>query len=950
MKTRFVTEDKPDIIAITEVLPKNARYLVNKAELSLEGYEMFPGNFPETGTRGILLFVKNELGAVEVESGSRFKESVWVKINLRGNDKLLVGCIYKSPSSSEENLSLMNDMIRNINSTQVYSHVLVVGDFNFPDIDWNTWNSRDRFCQEFIESLRDSYLEQMVEKPTRFRINQNPSVLDLILVNDSNAIQSIDYLSPVGNSDHSVLRFAYNCYIELENENAAKLNYFKGEYEGMREALSCDWTEALANMSTEEMVNTFTDKITEAMNKYIPRKRRRKKGNTPLGPEAVKCIRRKHRLWTRYMETREQSTYREYCKARNKVKSVIAKDRKKRERNIAESAKSNCKNFWSYINSKRKTRSGVAELHTKSSGKVNVASTDEDKAEVLGEFFSSVFTIESDEEYPEMDTITPSVPFDNSKFETKDVNKLLKSLDTSKSPGPDQIHPKVLNELADVIDVPLCIIFNSSFESGTVPEAWKVGQISALFKKGDKKSASNYRPVSLTSVICKTMEKLVRQRITKYMDSNNLFSNRQFGFISGRSTSLQLLNVLDQWTEALDNNETIDAIYMDFMKAFDKVPHKRLIHKLRSYGISEQSCTWVESFLSQRKQRVHLNGKFSRWHGVTSGIPQGSVLGPILFVIFINDLPNSVSSTTYLFADDTKLYRNIKVEDDRTILQEDLDSLFDWSAQWLLKFHPDKCKVLKIRNKRKVVDDRSYTMKTYEGSVTSLEIVEGEKDIGVNVDSHLTFEKHMATQINKANQMVGIIRRSFKYMDYATFALLFKALVRPHLEYANSVWCPYRKKNIDAIENVQRRATKMLPNLSTLSYPDRLRKLKLPSLRFRRLRGDMIETFKILSGIYDKRVTGEMFELTPRDSTTRGHQYKLVKRRCRLDQRKNYFTNRVVDTWNNLPESVVSAKNCQNIWKPTGQSVGEPSNVIRSQRKPAINQETVYAADRFRLM
>ena len=134
------------------------------------------------------------------------------------------------------------------------------------------------------------------------------------------------------------------------------------------------------------------------------------------------------------------------------------------------------------------------------------------------------------------------------------------------------------------------------------------------------------------------------------------------------------------------------------------------------------------------------------------------------------------------------------------------------------------------------------------------------------------------------------------------------ALVRPHLEYANSVWCPYRKKDIDAIENVQRRATKMLPNLSTLSYPDRLRKLKLPSLRFRRLRGDMIETFKILSGIYDERVTGEMFELTPRDSTTRGHQYKLVKRRCRLDQRKNYFTNRVVDTWNNLPESVVSAK------------------------------------------
>ena len=374
------------------------------------------------------------------------------------------------------------------------------------------------------------------------------------------------------------------------------------------------------------------------------------------------------------------------------------------------------------------------------------------------------------------------------------------------------------------------------------------------------------------------------------------------------------------------------------------------IYKLRSYGISEQTCKWVESFLSERKQRVHLNGKFSRWHGVTSGIPQGSVLGPILFVIFINDLPNSVMSTSYLFADDTKLYRSIKEESDRTILQKDLDSLFDWSTQWLLKFHPDKCKVIRVRNKRKVVDDRSYTMKTYEGSETSLEIVDGEKDIGVYVDPHLTFEKHMSTQINKANQMVGLIRRSFRYMDYATFALLFKALVRPHLEYANSVWCPYRKKDIEAIENVQRRATKMLPNLSNLSYTERLRKLKLPSLRFRRLRGDMIETFKILSGIFDKRVTEEMFELTPIDSSTRGHKYKIVKQRCRLDQRKNYFTNRVVDTWNNLPESVVSAKTVKSfenrldkVWEnhPMLYDYNEDRHQPGSSLRSRINQTDV---------
>ena len=250
--------------------------------------------------------MKKELGAVEVGSDSRFKESVWVKINLKGNAKLLVGYIYNS----------------NINSKQEYSHVLVVGDFNLPDIDWTTWNYRDRFGQDFIESLCEYYLEQMVDKSTRFRINENPSVLDLILVNDSNAIQSIDYLSPVGNSDHSVLRFSYKCYIELANENVSKLNYFKGDYEGMSKALDCDWSELLVDKSTEEMVDIFIDIITEVMHKNIPRKHHRRKGKTPLGPEAVKCIRKKHRLWTRYMETREPSTYREYCKARNKVNSV----------------------------------------------------------------------------------------------------------------------------------------------------------------------------------------------------------------------------------------------------------------------------------------------------------------------------------------------------------------------------------------------------------------------------------------------------------------------------------------------------------------------------------------------------------------------------------------------------------------------------------------------------
>jgi len=393
------------------------------------------------------------------------------------------------------------------------------------------------------------------------------------------------------------------------------------------------------------------------------------------------------------------------------------------------------------------------------------------------------------------------------------------------------------------------------------------------------------------------MEKLIRKRIVDHMNSNDLFSDKQFGFIGARSTNLQLLRVMDHWTSILDQGGEIDTIYTDFMKAFDKVPHKRLIYKLEKYGISKQTCKWVQNFLTNRKQRVQVYGSYSQWHDVTSGIPQGSVLGPILFVVFINDLPKCVNSSVFMFADDTKIYREISTKNDQLILQDDLNKLFEWSNKWLLKFHPDKCKILQISTKTPEI--RSYTMPKYEGGLVSLERVENEKDVGVTINSKLKFDEHIQNQVNKANKMMGLIRRSFKFLDFRSFRLLFKSIVRPHLEYASSVWSPSKIKDIDSIENVQRRATKMLPKLKDKSYEERLKLIKLPTLKFRRLRGDMIETYKILNNIYDKRTTVGIFTLNT--NTNRGHPLKLLKQRCARDIRKNFFSNRIVNIWNNLP-------------------------------------------------
>ena len=251
-----------------------------------------------------------------------------------------------------------------------------------------------------------------------------------------------------------------------------------------------------------------------------------------------------------------------------------------------------------------------------------------------------------------------------------------------------------------------------------------------------------------------------------------------------------------------------------------------------------------------------MNGQNSGWQDVTSGIPQGSVLGPVLFVIFINDLPLSLkSSEGFMFADDTKIFKIITRPEHQAELQEELYSMEDWSDAWLLGFNLDKCIKMHIGPNKKPYDYELH------GEILSTE--KKEKDIGVNIDEDLTFEPHILEKIKKANQMCGMIRRNFEFLDAEIFPLLYKTVVRPHLEYAVSVWAPHKIELIKKIEGVQRRATKYLPGMKDLSYPERLRKLKLPTLMYRRLRGDLIETYKILKPIYDSNVRPVLTKLNP---------------------------------------------------------------------------------------
>ena len=352
--------------------------------------------------------------------------------------------------------------------------------------------------------------------------------------------------------------------------------------------------------------------------------------------------------------------------------------------------------------------------------------------------------------------------------------------------------------------------------------------------------------------------------------------------------------------ECLDDRIPVDAVYLDFRKAFDTVSHKRLLCKLKSYGVHGQIFKWVEDFLSNRTQYVSVNGNNSNRIPVTSGVPQGSVLGPTLFIYFINDLPDIVDCDIRIFADDTKIYLPIHSKSDSENLQTNINYMLEWSDRWLLRFNCEKCKILHIGKNN---PNYEYVMKD-NNKIVNLETTICEKDLGVYVDSNLNFEHHINVTIRKAKNIAFLILRNFHFKSPYIMVPLFKALIRPILEYGNVVWSPYMRKDINAIEEVQRFYTKRIIGMNNLEYEDRLSKLKLPSLEFRRLRGDMIEVFKITNGMYDVRTTNNFFELC--DSMTRSNGKKLTKPQVSFKPFQEFFTNRIINVWNGLPSDIVN--------------------------------------------
>ena len=480
------------------------------------------------------------------------------------------------------------------------------------------------------------------------------------------------------------------------------------------------------------------------------------------------------------------------------------------------------------------------------------------------------------------------------------VLKLLQNLKVDKAAGPDSLKPIVLKELRhEILDL-VSLIFQKSLNTGQVPTDWTKANVSPLYKKGDTSDPANYRPISLTCILCKLLEHVIASSLSTHFTKHNILYELQHGFRERRSCETQLIGLVDDISRSLSTGKQTDLILLDFSKAFDKVNHLKLLQKLQEHGASKQIVSWIQSFLIGRTQSVVVNGKMSDHVPVTSGVPQGSVLGPLLFLLYINDLPDSVTSQVRLFADDTAVYLTIASPTDCQKLQSDLLALESWEKHWDMEFNPSKCQVLHITRSKKPIQ-HVYTL---HGQ--NLTPVNDAKYLGVDISYDLTWNTHINRITTNSNRTLGFLKRNIRIKHEKVRSLAYKTLVRPQLEYASSVWSPHTQVNTHKLEMVQRRAIRWVKHDYSryTSVTDLQNTLGWSTLEKRRLDSKLIMFYKVYHNLVALPLP--FYLEVPTRLTRNIHPLGLRQPHVNADFHKFSFFPHTTVLWNRLPVHIAT--------------------------------------------
>lgn len=847
-----------DIIILTETWISDHHL---DAEIASSSWQITRFDRPGDGLGGgVLVAVKSNLPcssvSIDMTNLNTFtSQQCWVKIILDSKD-IYCGCFYlREHQSHEDYYNFINASTSVIDKMKTEDICFIFGDFNLRHIMWDKVDDDESFFEpsNITTDHQEKVLQFFAEKGLGQICNlQNRAgyVLDLVFTNalDNFELKEIDSIFNKSSVFHKCFDVKYlyafnnlNCnsvassktVFDFKNADFPKIT------EQLRElALDPNW-------SIDRQADHFIDQLSIAIETFVPKKVLTIRNKAPWHDSTYFRLKnRRNRDFKRWRSEGTEQLKSNFLQSREELEIYDEHSYEIYMRKAAEKIKQNSREFWKCLDYKRQTNGYPNSMSYNNVFKHN----NQDICKLFKDFFQSVYSepqaIQNDfNELPmSIDSLTDLT------LRRESLLKELQGLDLNKGPGPDGIPTIFLRNVSCYIVDPLLTIFNRSLKEGYFPSNWKTSNITPIFKNGDRSKVENYRGISMLSVIPKLFEKLVTEQIVEFLVGK--INEHQHGFHQGRSTTSNLSYYVSNLLLGMEHNKQVDAIYTDFSKAFDKVNHDILEIKLTKIGIRGDLLKWLKSYLSERTQKVKVNGFLSEAINVTSGVPQGSHLGPVLFNIFINDLTLNINYCNYLlYADDMKLYGNVNQISDTLLIQNDLNNISTWCTKNLMFLSVPKCNVISFSRRKDIISSN------YSIDNVILKKVSTIRDLGITLDNKINFNHHIDKMTNNARRTLAFVkRRSKEFKDPYVTKSLYCSLVRSKLEYASVVWNTDIENHISKIESVQkqfllfalrnlgwRRDTFILP-----SYGARLKLLNMDSLKDRRQNFDTMFAFDLI--------------------------------------------------------------------------------------------------------
>ena len=899
---------KFDVICLSETwFTKN----INPSDASIPGYQTpFRYDRPHDNHGGVAVYIKDSIPCsrrndLELET----VECVWIELHLKSK-RLLIGTFYRPPNASPIIYNLIENSIGKAIDTGI-ENILVTGDFNYDMLSPIPSRKVMQICRQYNMS-------QIISDPTHYT-ESSQSLLDIMLLsNPENVI-----LNGVGEPflDQNT---RYHCPIFcLLDIRTTKSYCFKrkiwkfneGNYDKIKSDLvATDW-ESLFENNVDMSVKNFTNHLTNLCTSNIPNKHVTIRQSEPpwIHNSLRRLMRRRKRAYDKAKRSNSPNDWNAYKKLRNETISGLRKSKQSYSEKLANDLKSDSlksSDWWKTLKSfiSQKQSSTIPPLKHND----NYTYGDDEKAEILNCFFVSQTCLNDKDKEPPHFINDGSLPcLENIVITTEEVKDTLSNLPVGKACGPDGVNNHVLKECATELSFPLSVLFNMSIKSKTFPTIWKEANVTPIFKKDDPSNPSNYRPISLLSTVGKVMEKIIFKHVFNYLRDHNILSPLQSGFIPGDSTVNQLVDIYNTFCKAIDDGLEVRAVFCDISKAFDRVWHKGLIYKLKSIGIDGRLLAWFSNYLSERKQRVVLPRGNSDWKVIHAGVPQGSILGPLLFLVYINDITENIHSNIRLFADDTTLY--IIIENpaiSATILDADLHTISSWADKWLVSFNPAKTKSLLISRKT------TSTHPDLHMCTHTISEVQMHKHLGLTLDSKCTWHDHIENILDKAWKRINIMRKLKYVLDRVSLEKIYIAFIRPLLEYADVIWDNCAQYEVVELEKAQHEAGRIVTGATRLISIDKLySEIGWETLSSRRKFHKLVLFYKMTHGLtpdYLSNLIPDTVGSLSRYNLRNENDIRTIP--CRTQLYFNSFLPSTIRDWNELDTEIRSSPSL-NIFK-----------------------------------